>query len=753
MRFSLPLRILGVVCGAISITACGTNSLLHDAASGPLGSTLPREAAPTWRARSHATQSQGTSVPWQRHDASASVQPFVSEGTGEFLSNGPPYVVAATPAGSDGVSLNLLNAPIGQAVKTVLGDILKVNYALSDKVSGNITVQTTAPVPKEALIDLFESALKANGAAIVRGDGFYRIVPAANVAQSGPYLGRDGRGSGLGVQVRIIPLRHISASEANKLIEPVVPQGAIARIDNTRNIIVMVGTARELADVVNLVSVFDVDWLKGMSFALFPLKTSDPEAIAKELETVFGLDKNGPLNGVIRFVPNKRLGSVLMISSKPGHLETARSWVQKLDRLAQDTEEQLFVYKIQNRSATELAALLSRVLSRTNPGQGHPASDVAPRYEPTVVASAPPAPLSTGAASAAQPRSAGLLSSGFGRSSTAAQSQPSTLDAGLNAFSGNADAATQSVPAGNKVVADESNNALLVMSSPKEYQRILGILGRMDVLPTQVMLEAMIVEVTLKDELKFGLKWFFEKNNGKFTLSDAVTGTVASAFPGFSYFFSTANVRLALDAVSGITKVNVVSAPSLMVLDNRKAILQVGDQVPIVTQTAQSVANLDSPIVNSISFRDTGVILAVTPRVNDAGRVVLEIEQEVSNVARTTSSGIDSPTIQQRRVKTTVVVADGEVLTLGGLIQERNNVSKAQVPILGDIPVLGAAFRNTTDEIDRTELLIFIRPLVVRDTGEARAVTEEFRSRIKLESPASQRGRDRFDRDATRILR
>jgi general secretion pathway protein D len=211
-------------------------------------------------------------------------------------------------------------------------------------------------------------------------------------------------------------------------------------------------------------------------------------------------------------------------------------------------------------------------------------------------------------------------------------------------------------------------------------------------------------------------------------------------------------VKTVLDAVSGITNVNVVSAPSLMVLDNKRAILQVGDQVPIVTQTARAVADPGSPIVNNITFRDTGVILAVTPRVNDAGRVVLEIEQEVSNVARTTSSGIDSPTIQQRRIKTTVAVADGEMLALGGLIQERDNSDRTQVPILGNFPVLGAAFRSKTDTINRTELLVIIRPLVVRDAGEGRAVTEEFRRRLNLQAPASKVGRDSYDRDARRIL-
>ncbi len=227
---------------------------------------------------------------------------------------------------------------------------------------------------------------------------------------------------------------------------------------------------------------------------------------------------------------------------------------------------------------------------------------------------------------------------------------------------------------------------------------------------------------------------------------------VASNFPGFSYFYLADNVSAAIDAMSAVTKVNVVSAPSLMVLDNRKAALQIGDQVPILTQQQQGTL-AGAPVVNSVALKDTGIILSVTPHVSDGGRVVLDIEQEVSSVIKTTSSKIDSPTIQQRRIRTTVVVGDNEVVALGGLIQERNTANKDGVPIIGDVPVLGSLFRQKEDKIDRTELLIFIRPQVVRNVMEAREVTDEFRKRIHLEPPTSTRGRDVYDRDARRIFR
>jgi general secretion pathway protein D len=182
-----------------------------------------------------------------------------------------------------------------------------------------------------------------------------------------------------------------------------------------------------------------------------------------------------------------------------------------------------------------------------------------------------------------------------------------------------------------------------------------------------------------------------------------------------------------------------LSSPSLVVLDNKTATLQVGDQVPIVTQTARGITATDAPIVNSVQLKDTGVILSVTPRVNDSGRVILDIQQEVSSVVKTTTSGIDSPTIQQRKIKTSVVVTDGEALALGGLIQERETNGKAKVPVLGDVPFLGAAFRHKTSNVSRTELIIFIRPRVIRDMEEARRITKEFRSELSIQAPRVRR--------------
>ena len=279
------------------------------------------------------------------------------------------------------------------------------------------------------------------------------------------------------------------------------------------------------------------------------------------------------------------------------------------------------------------------------------------------------------------------------------------------------------------------------------------ILARIDVAPSQVLLEATIAEITLNDELKLGMRWFFERNQSQFRLTDSALGPIAPVFPGFSYFLNAANVQVVLNALSTITNVNIVSSPTLMVLDNKKAVLQVGDEVPIATQSAVAVLAPGSPIVNSVSFRNTGIILGITPRISDRGRVLLDIEQEVSDVVATTSSSIDSPTIQQRRVRTTVAVTDGESVVLAGMIQDKATRDRGQVPLLGGLPLVGNLFKNKTDTIKRTELLIAITPRIVNDRQQIRSIVDEFRGKLNFNTrPQRVRPPDRREQ-VERVLR
>ncbi|MCU0826010.1 MAG: type II secretion system secretin GspD [Tabrizicola sp.] len=290
---------------------------------------------------------------------------------------------------------------------------------------------------------------------------------------------------------------------------------------------------------------------------------------------------------------------------------------------------------------------------------------------------------------------------------------------------------TETIEGNAKVVADDAKNALIVWGNDSEQESFARLIQSLDTTPVQVLLEATIAEVALNDELNFGLRWYFENGGDSARLSDAPNGAVTSTFPGLSLLFENQSAGAALNALQSVTDVNVVSSPSLLVVDNKEATLQIGDQVPIATQQSRDTENPDAPIINTISFRDTGIILKIKPRVSSSGQVVLDIEQEVSSVTNTTTSGIDSPTISQRKIKTSVVVTDGRTIALGGLIEESRNRTTAGVPGAAKVPVLGTLFRNRKDRIAKTELLVLITPRVIRDGHEAQSVTEELRRRIK----------------------
>lgn len=666
-----------VVCSGL-LAACGPspddqrfNSLLGQYES---GNRSPSRSAGGWGGMPPASSGGSMSV----------------AGSGSFVSNtAPPVTIAETPVGGQGYQLNLVDAPIGAAAKYVLGDILGLNYVVDPSVQGTITLQTSAPVGRDALLDIFETTLAANGLAIVQTAGVFRVVPTSDAVTGTPPVSVPSvASSGPGFRVLVVQLNYISAEEMRNILTPISPPGGILRFDPDRNYLMLAGTPAELAAMQDAISVFDVDWMRGMSVALHPLQASRPTEIATELEAIFRTSE-GPGTDVIRFAPNEQLNSILVITSQPRYLQRAAEWIQKLDRVASSNEEQLYVYPIQNRPAEEVAAVLQGILAQQGIGGG--AAALSPDLQEVGFAAGDPA-----------------------------------------AGGGGGDQGLGFAAASSMVVADTENNALLINATGREYRQIETILRRLDTMPTQVMLEAIIVEVALNDQLNFGVRWFFENGGSNIRLSDVRSGYIGPSFPGLSWNFQSSNFEATLTALSEVTDVQVISSPTLMALNNQEAILQIGDQVPIVTQTSTSTQDANAPIVNSVEMKDTGIILRVVPRVNSSGGVLLDIEQEASRVVPTTSSNIDSPTIQQRRIRTRVSLNDGEALVLGGLIQDGTTRAKRGVPILSDIPVIGNAFRSMSDRSERTELLIFVRPRVVRDPQDARSASDEYRRRLNF---------------------
>ena len=449
-----------------------------------------------------------------------------------------------------------------------------------------------------------------------------------------------------------------------------------------------------------------------------------------------------------------------MITPQEAYIDQAQSWIQRLDRGMEADKRQLYVYFVQNGRAKELAEIVGEALS-ADVAQTDARSEA--RLGPGLLPGEISSPASASALGGSQ--SYGSSNQPVGGSQSEGQNPADVYDfdeppqstgfltdrqtASAGPDIGISGGPEQQQQFGSfRIVADARNNALLVYATSTEFELVSAALTKLDIVPLQVFIEATIAEVTLNDTLKYGLEWFFDVGNSTITFNTTGVTTsqpkpnnlIFTQAPGFSYLFATSDIRVVLNALTQITDVNVISSPTLLVLDNEPARLQVGDQVPISVRSSTSVTDSDAPVVNEIEYRDTGVILDLIPRVNSSGLVVLDIIQEVSDVASSTVTGTTvtqtiSPTISQRRIASTVAVKSGETVALGGLIRDNKANTVTGVPLLSDIPVLGNLFKTTTDFQRRTELLVLLTPRVVRDSVDARTVTDELRRRLRAVEP------------------
>ncbi|MDP5293444.1 type II secretion system secretin GspD [Oceanimonas sp. CHS3-5] len=614
----------------------------------------------------------------------------IYRGSGNFMRLGQAEQTAA-PAPGD-VTLNFQGSDIAEVVKTILGDILQLNYSLDERVRGQVYLQTNRPIRQDDLLPTLESLLQTHGAALVHSNGLFNVVPAGEVPPSAlnPRLTPTAE---RGYQMLILPLRYIGAQEMEKILEPVKPRQGAMMVDPRRNLITLVGTRDELTNIRDTVNLFDVDQLRGMSVGLFRLQASSADVIASELQAIFGDEAEGPLAGMVRYLPIERLNALLVITPQERYLTDARVWIQRLDRAENPRGLNMYVYHVQNGKADHLAELLNQLFDsqrRNSAGSPLPAA-----------------------------------------ASSSEEGSPVQIATGINAA--NLDVGEVSV------IADTERNALVVMAASADYEKVEQAIKRLDQLPLQVLVEATIVEVSLEDELRYGLQWYFKNSLGGGRTGVGAVGSlpIPSPFDGgldvsASYeVFNAAGTRALLQALASDSKVNVISSPSLMVLDNQKALIRVGDQVPIRTSETTNLNSDVGNVTSTIQYRDTGVLLEVTPRVNAGGMVVLELVQEVNDVAATTSSNIQSPTITQRKIDTRVAVQSGETLVLGGLIRENTTRDSQGVPGLRHVPVLGWLFGSSGTNTRRTELVVLITPTAVANAIDARAVTQEYRSKLQ----------------------
>ena len=658
---------------------------------------------------------------------------------------------AATGSGYD---LNFENTPVATVAKVVLGDILNTGYAIDPRVQGTVTLVSVRPVAKSDIVFVLENALRLSGVVLVRDTSGYRLTPLGDAIGSGRVDAQVANAEP-GYGVSIVPLQYVSAPTLLKLMDSFATKPGTVRADATRNLLLIQGTGAERRTAVDTVMSFDVDWMRGQSVGIFPVSNSAPEPIILELEKIMDSGESGLSQSLVKLQAISRQNAILVVSRKPALLRTAASWIKRLDR-SDTARTSVHVYRMKYGDARQIARVLTDMFvgnsstsldsadNQLAPGSGSVSSSTADRLSLSTNASGTSG-FASRTLSAASPTGA---TSAFGPS----QQQTNGALPNAGAVDSRSTAGTGQPPMQSvRITPDVANNSLLIYADQGSYKIIESTLQQLDQPPLQVAIDATIAEVTLNNQLSYGVQMFLTSRNlglrpdtgsilnTQSTQPPAPTTTAAGvvtsalinrALPGFNFLIgSEAQPSAILDALHTVTSVKVLSNPSLVVINNQAATLQVGDVVPVSTGSA-TVLTANNTVVNTIDYRNTGIILRVSPRINVNGNVRLEVEQEISNVSPATADSL-TPTVSQRRVKSSISVATGQTVLLAGLISEQQNGSRNGIPLLDQIPGIGDGFSHQNKKGTRTELIIFIRPQIIRDGLDAQQVAEELRSKLR----------------------
>ena len=673
----------GVILSALAVSACqATRTISPDYA------TIPRSRAP-----------QDLAPP-----APADPAPEAVAGGASWRIEGAPAPGPATAPMSPTRLFGLVfdQASVATVADGVLGQALGKPFRVDNAVQGALTFSLTGRMTEAEALFSFNRALKSVGAALSPEGRGYAVVPEAQAQRlTAPPVFSDGS-QPLGAGAVIYQAREVGAAEIARLLEPLAGEGTVIRAEPSRQQVIITGDPVTVNALVRTARSLDVDWFQGKSLQFFPVRYASPADIAREISLVLG-GAEGPLGGQIQIVELDRLNGLLVIARSPAGLDRAAEWIERFDRVPPPALRRLRSIALSNLEAEQFVQTLAALLDT---GGGSSSSSVPSAAgtasgNASIAGATPPTPAGPGAQSP-------IASAPGPQSSQGGQGGRSSL----------------------RITADARTNSIILLADDAEYRNVLDIVRELDAPPPQVLIEATIAEVTLNDRIRYGVQWFFDDGDLTGGFGSGSDASAASSFPGFSLRYFNADIRAVLNALSAVTDVQLISTPRLLVLSNESATLNVGDQVPVITQSAVGL-NEDSRVVNSVDYRDTGVVLSVTPRVSESGRMFIQIEQEVSEVAGTTSSDIDSPTIQQRKVSTRVQVEDGQLIVLGGLLRSARSLGDTGIPFLDRIPVLGAAFRTRDDSRRQTELVMFLRPTVVRARSDVDAVSDDMVRRLR----------------------
>jgi len=663
-------------------------------------------------------QSSAPSVPSKPPVPSASV-PAQAQVSPPSQPTTPPRPVAPAPTASQprakpagqGVVFKFDNADLYEVIRT-FAEVLKISYVIDPRVKGTVNIHTSGAISNEDIHPIFLSILRMNGATIVKKESIYEIVPFSEGKRLPVIPDEKKRSADDQFVIEIIKPNFIPITELDKVIKPFLSDEKEIILFPQNNMIIIADLASNVRKLRDIMGLLDIDIFSSMSIRIYPLFNSDVNDMAKDLGAIFssfGISSKEARGGGITFTPITRSNSLLVVSSMPGILEKVESWIKELDKSPSEESKVLVnVYYVQNAKAKDLAEVLKQVYVKTKeaprPSQPAPTPAPTPPRTPTTPTTkptpTPPAPTP------AREQSAGIV------------------EGDIN------------------IVVDEQNNALVIRAMYRDYRAILDTIQKLDIFPKQVLIDVFLAEVALDDAVRYGIEWSkFIDTYGTTTQELIIGGTPPSVIPdvtgGLRYTVTDVAGRFtaAISAAALDNRLRVISSPHILASNNKEAKIQIGQEQPILTSTYTGTGDSDV-ITGTIEYKDIGIILTVTPRISDAGMTTLDIQIEDSKADETQigneSNLLTVPVFRKKTAKTTISVAEGQMIVIGGLISDSKNVGKRGVPFLSKIPVIGGLFGTQSYINAKSETILLMTPHIISDQTKAKTVTDEFQNKLKM---------------------
>ncbi len=716
--FSVRPTGLALTCAALllasqQVTAAGEEA--KPAFINPFKSANPvqiveRNAAPTPPAglvqAANAAKNPGATAPAPVADAAPAAQSAAPNSDVKVeakLSDGPLASKIRRPELSgeamQGTLLKFDNADIFEVLQAIMGDMLHLNYIVDPSVQGKVTINTQGAVSQADVFNLLESILSLNGLSIIRDGKLYKVIKDGNAPRDTMAFDAAGEGSPL---IHIIRVKYVQPSALINVLKNFIGQQAGIVNDPTNKYLVVADRASNVAKILELLKVLDVNYLQEVKIKVVQVSKGDATELAKEMETLFKASGMFNVPGTepnkVFFMPIKRMNAILIAATNDAVAETAEKWLHTLDDVPTDgVGSNIHVHSIENTTALHVANIIRQIYG------GSPiAATTAPSK--TIVQGSVPSSGAMGAA-------AGLSGS-------------------------------------VQIIPDEATNNIIIKANPQDYLQIKKIIQRIDLVPRQVLIQVMVAEVALNDSTKYGVEWWLQKEklsingtsyspqaglkSGLLTPSAGLGNDKTASGLTYMVFGGNSSVVAMFQALGSTTDLNILSAPHVMASDGKEAKIEVGKDVPVVSNTIATPAANATPgaggfnTSNTISYRTVGILLSVKPHVNASGLVNLILTQEVSAMTAETVDGVKSPVFSKRKVETEITLEEGKTLLIAGLIENKGNLQNTGIPGLKDIPLFGSLFGVKDNKLEKTELMVTITPYVVRNRDEGDRITAGF---------------------------